>query len=300
MNSIKEALFLYNPRSGRGKIERHKEAILACFVEQGYQITAEGIDFQKNPFAGRETLALVVVAGGDGTVNYVVNRMMELGLNLPIGIIPAGTANDFARAIGMDKDPVKAARQIATGRIERLDCGRVNDLYFVNIFSFGLFTTTSQRTPDEQKHRLGKLAYIIEGIKELRRMHNIPLQVRTEKEQFEMDTLIALIFNGETAGGFHLARRSSVKDGAFDCLLLEKRNFFYSCWTMLRYLLGGSPRAIHHLHTPFIALHSPIQEPTDVDGQQGATFPLEVRCLAGALQIQCAATNDNEDLKKTI
>lgn len=289
---MKQTLFLYNSHAGRGKIERRKEAIVACFTEQGYAVEAEPIDFTRNPFDGRAGLALVVVAGGDGTVNYVVNRMMERGLNIPIGIIPAGTANDFAGAVGMAKDPVKAAQQIATGQIERLDCGRVNDLYFVNIFSFGLFTTTSQRTPDERKHRLGKLAYIIEGLKELRRMHNIPLQVRTDKEEFEMNTLIALIFNGETAGGFRLARRSSVKDGAFDCLLLEKRNFFYSCWTMLRYLLGGSPRAIHHLHTPIIELQSPIQEPTDVDGQLGATFPLVVRCLSGALQVQCPATND--------
>lgn len=116
----------------------------------------------------------MVVAGGDGTVNFILNRMKEKGLDITLGVIPAGTANDFAGALGMAKDPVKAAEQIATGEVIRVDCGRVNDIYFVNIFSFGLFTTTSQRTPDEQKHRWGKLAYIAEGIKELRRMHKIP------------------------------------------------------------------------------------------------------------------------------
>ena len=57
---------------------------------------------------------------------------------------------------------------------------------------------------------------------------------------------------------------------------------------MLRYLLGGSPRAIHHLDVAQIELRSPVQEPTDVDGQQGARFPLTIQCLKGALQLQCA------------
>lgn len=285
---MKKALFLYNPRSGRGRIEQCKEAILAEFEAAGYAVEALQIDFGSNPFEGREDLDLAVVAGGDGSMNYLVNCMMRKGLNLPLGIIPAGTANDFACAIGMAKDPVLAARQIATGEVEPIDCGCVNDLYFVNIFSFGLFTTTSQRTPDERKHRLGKLAYIIEGIQELRRMHKIPLQIKTPQENFDFDALIVLIFNGETAGGFRLARRSSLTDGVLNCILLEKRSFLHACWTMVRYLLGGSPRAIRHLDVEQLELHTPFQEPTDVDGQQGAEFPLAIRCLKGVLQIQCA------------
>ena len=115
-------------------------------------------------FERYHTLALLmVVAGGDGTVNYAVNAMKRKGLDIPIGVIPAGTANDFAGAVGMSREPLEAARQIASGAVDRVDVGRVNDLYFVNIFSFGIFTTTSQRTPDERKHKIGKLAYIIEG-----------------------------------------------------------------------------------------------------------------------------------------
>ena len=96
-------------------------------------------------------------------VNYVVNSMKSKGLDIPLGVIPAGTANDFAGALGMSHKPLEAARQIASGAIDRVDCGCVNGLYFVNIFSFGIFTTTSQRTLDERKHKIGKLAYIIEG-----------------------------------------------------------------------------------------------------------------------------------------
>lgn len=284
---MKQALFLYNPQSGTGRIERKVTDIVDLFQRNGYRLEPLRIDFTQNPFVGREEIDLVVVAGGDGTVNFTLNRMKEKELDIPIGVIPAGTANDFAGAIGMSKDPLKAAEQIATGEIICVDCGKVNEIYFVNIFSFGLFTTTSQRTPDEQKHRWGKLAYIAEGIKELRRMRKIPLEIRADGEHFSLDTLIALIFNGETAGGFRLARRSSIQDGHFECLLLEKRNFLHACWTMVRYLLGGDPKAIRHLHVRTLEIHSTVNELTDVDGQRGAEFPLSVRCLEGALRIQC-------------
>lgn len=213
------------------------------FSAYGYDVTPQRIDFTANPFDGNETIDLMVVAGGDGTVNYAVNAMKRKGLDIPIGVIPAGTANDFAGAVGMSREPLEAARQIASGAVDRVDVGRVNDLYFVNIFSFGIFTTTSQRTPDERKHKIGKLAYIIEGVKEFRTMHAVPLEIEADGERFDLRSLMVLIFNGETAGGFHLARRSSIKDGLFDCILLEKKNFFRSTLAMCRYLAGGSRRS---------------------------------------------------------
>lgn len=282
---MKKALFLYNPASGRGRIARSVEAIVRIFAEGGYELTPERIDFGRNPFAERPDLALAVIAGGDGSVNFTVNRLRECGMEIPVGIIPAGTANDFAGIVGMASDPLEAARQIVGGTVERLDCGRVNGLHFVNIFSFGIFTTTSQRTSDERKHRWGKLAYMAEGIKELRRMHTVPLRIRTERETFEFPALMALVFNGETAGGFRLAGTSSVRDGLFDCLLLERRNFFVSCLAMLRYLLGGKPRSVRHLRAARIEIASPVDEPTDVDGQQGPRFPLLIECLHGALPV---------------
>ncbi len=283
---MKRAAFLYNTKSGRGRIADRAEAIRAVFAEYDYELELLPIEFNKNPFEGREQLDLMVVAGGDGTVNFTVNAMRAKGLDIPLGIIPAGTANDFAGALGMSHDPIEAARQIAEGCEDRVDCGCVNGLFFVNIFSFGIFTTTSQRTPDERKHRIGKLAYLIEGSKELRTMHAVPLQMVVDGEPFDFNSLMVLIFNGETAGGFRLARGSSVRDGWFDCLLLEKRNFFRAIFAMLRYLLGGSPKNVRHLRAQRIDISSPIDEPTDVDGQPGAKFPLHIECLQGALRIR--------------
>ena len=289
---MKTAVFLYNTQSGRGHIDRNVENICTVFQAYGYDVTPQLIDFDTNPFDGNEGIDLMVVAGGDGTVNFAVNAMKRKGLDIPLGVIPAGTANDFAGALGMSADPLEAARQIASGSEERVDCGRVNDLYFVNVFSLGVFTTTSQRTPDERKHRIGKLAYLVEGVKEFCSMHAMPLEIVADGEHFDLRSLMVLIFNGETAGGFRLARRSSIKDGLFDCLLLEKKDIITSTLAMGRYLLGGNPKIVRQLRARRIDIHSTCNEPTDVDGQPGAEFPLHIECLPGALRIQCETQRD--------
>jgi YegS/Rv2252/BmrU family lipid kinase len=284
---MKSALLLYNPESGRGRIGKNLDRLVAVFRSYDYRLTPREIDFAHSPFDGGETPELIVVAGGDGTVNYVVNRMKQAGLNLPLGILPAGTANDFAKALGMSHDPLEAARQIILGEETPIDCGRVNGLYFVNIFSFGIFTTTSQRTPNERKHRIGKLAYLIEGVKEFRAMHAVPLKVVADGRSFDLNSLMVLVFNGETAGGFHLARHSSVRDGLFDVVMVEKRNLITSTLAMGHYLLGGNPRVVHRLRVQSLEIESTLNEPTDVDGQPGAEFPLHIECLPGELRIRC-------------
>ena len=93
---MKSAVFLYNTQSGKCKIERCTEAVCTVFRAYGYDIKPQLIDFGTNPFDGNEQIDLMVVAGGDGTVNYVVNAMKNKGLDIPLGVIPAGTANDLS------------------------------------------------------------------------------------------------------------------------------------------------------------------------------------------------------------
>ena len=291
---MKRAILLYNIQAGKGRAEKKLDKIVSIFREHDYEIQPLQIDFSVNPFDNISDVDLVVVAGGDGTLNYVVNRMKERGLDHTLGVLPAGTANDFAGALGMSRNVYKAARQIATGEVENIDCGVVEPmngkgekLYFVNIFSFGIFTTTSQHTSDEMKHKFGRLAYGIAGMHDLKNMHGIPLTITTDTESFYYPTLMALVFNGETAGRVRLARKSSLRDGVFDCLFLRKRNAFLSAMNMLLYLIGIKPRAVKFLRTKSLTLVTPTDEDTDVDGQNGGHFPLRVTCLAGELKIVC-------------
>jgi hypothetical protein len=126
-----------------------------------------------------------------------------------------------------------------------------------------------------------------QGVKEFRSVHGIPLQILADGKAFDLESLMALIFNGETAGGFHLAPRSSIKDGMFDCLLLQRRNMLFSVVSMLRHLLGGRPSQVKHFRARTLDITSPINEPTDVDGQKGADFPLHIECLHNELRVVC-------------
>ena len=297
---MKQAILLYNSQAGRGKIGRNLEQVVAIFRDASYDITPVPLRFDGNPIEGYESVDLIVVAGGDGTLNYVVNALMRHSLSIPIGILPAGTANDFAGALGMSNNLQKAARQIAYGVVEPIDCGVVesidradkHEIYFVNIFSFGIFTTTSQHTPEELKHLMGRAAYMIEALKELKKVRGIPLTITADGDAFYYPTLMGLVLNGETAGRLPLARRSSLRDGVFDCLFLRKRDtVVQSAVDMMLYVLGVRTAAVKYLQASELTLVTPVSEDTDVDGQSGGRFPMRVCCLRGALNIVCPSEN---------
>ena len=283
-----KTLLLYNPKAGRNRAARKIANVAEIFRAEGHTVEELPVSFDANPFDGNEDADMAVVAGGDGTINYAINCMKQKSLDMVIGIIPSGTANDFAKAVGMSASSTAAARQILHGEEQRLDCGCVNGLYYVNVFSFGLFTTTSQHTPDLVKKMIGKGAYIFEGLKELRALQTIPLHIEADGESFDTEAIMALVFNGETAGNFPLARNASVRDGLLDCLILEKRNFFVTCGGMIRYLWRGESSQVLHFKAAKIRMTTSMTDiATDVDGQRGADFPLDIDCIAGGIRVIC-------------
>ncbi len=293
----KRAIFFYNIKSGRAAVSNSIEAILEVLSRAGYDAVAEVMSFSPDstydPFNGREDVDLVVVAGGDGTVNYLVNEMKSRGIDAALGVIPAGTANDFAFALGMDRNYIRAAEQIANGVEQRVDCGYVNGQFFVNIFSFGIFTTTSQRTPSELKHKMGRFAYIVQAFRDLKSLHNIQLRIVADGKHLKINSLMVLILNGATAGGFRLVHNTNVRDGLLDCLILEDRSLLFSTIAMFRLLLGGKPSAVKQIRARNIQILCNDFEPTDADGERGVDFPLNIECLHNELRIMAPKTDDS-------
>lgn len=195
-----KALLLYNSRAGRGRIVDHIDEIIELFDSHGISLKAKELQFDSNPFEEDSDIDLVVVSGGDGTINFVVNKMRQRGINPELGIIPSGTANDFAGAIGMPRSIMRAARQIADGTEHKVDCGEVDGTWFVNVLSFGVLTTTSQQTQDKEKQLVGRLAYIRTGAHDLLTMHPIPLKVKCNGDELALNAVMCLVFNGMTAG----------------------------------------------------------------------------------------------------
>ena len=281
-----KGLLIYNVNAGKGHIARRVEDIVAIFREEGIELRPKLINFGVNPFEGDEEAEIAVICGGDGTINYVVNAMYDLGISPELGIIPAGTANDFANSLGMPRNILKAARQIAKGKTTKVDCGIVNGYRFVNVLSFGVLTTTSQRTTDKEKHIVGKLAYLRVGSRDLRTMHRIPLIIRINGEEFSTDAVMFLALNGKSAGHFTLAPSASVEDGMLDVLVMEYSKPVRVFWNMLRYLVGNKPSAVRYMRSKRIEILSEKHERTDVDGQRGPDFPMLVECDHNALKVR--------------
>lgn len=280
-------MLLYNKRARRGSLGKRIAEIVELFKQESIELEPTLIEFDKNPFEGHEDIEIAVTAGGDGTINYVVNMMRAKSINPQLGIIPAGTANDFASAIGMRRKIMEAARQIAKGKERTVDCGVVNGRYFVNVFGFGVLTTASHFTSDKEKQLIGKLAYIHVGIKDFISMHNIPLHIEADGTAHDIEAVMCLVFNGNSAGQFKLAADAKIDDGELDLLVLEHHNAFATCRNMVGHLLGTKPEAVHHLRCHELTISSNIEEPTDVDGEPGPQFPMHIRCEKRALRIRC-------------
>ena len=281
-----KALLLYNNKAGKGRIARHVSRITEIFRERDIDIRPKAINFDENPFEGDEDTELAVVCGGDGTINFVVNKMYDKGLDITLGIIAAGTANDFAGALGVKRGVLRAAKQIASGVERRVDCGKVNGRYFVNVLSFGVLTTTSQQASDKEKHLVGKLAYLRIGTRDLMTMHRIPVSIRSGEEEVQCDAAMVLVFNGRSAGRFKLAPEATVNDGLLDVLILDYDNMAKTCMSMMHYLIDGKDAKVRYIRSNKIELRCNLPEQTDVDGQPGPEFPLSVECLAGHLRIR--------------
>ena len=282
-------LLLYNRLSGRQDFCHLLKATTAIFEASGWRVTAQELDFENNPFEQLDKEKMVVVAGGDGSLGYVAEQMLRHEIDLPLGIIPAGTANDFAAMLGIPHDPRKAARHIIKSSVRAVDVGEVNGKIFVNIFSFGAFTTTSQHTLNSHKRHFGRLAYIAKGLREIFSIKSLPLHIRCDGEQVRADVVSALIFNGRTAGNFPLAPTAECDDGVLDGVFILKGNTLGLIVDSLRYLCGGSPASFRHLRGRNFRISTPltaIDTDTDTDGECGPDFPLEVKCLHHALKIK--------------
>lgn len=290
---MKQALFLYNPISGEAQSVAQLDRIAMHYQRAGYALTLFRITRERGLNDLAELITTLqpehlLVAGGDGTVNRLVNYLREHNLTLPLALLPMGTANDFAHLIGMSDNLDEACQSILKGQVRNIDLGRVNGTYFVNVLSCGLFTDVSQKTPTALKNTLGKLAYYVSSLGELPSFRKMNITVTSDEVTFRGSCLLLLVFNGRTAGNLKLARHSSAEDGVFDVLIIRGENIVESLKNVFHFLVkrkeAAYPSDIVYFQTR--RLHIENDQPTsDVDGERGPDFPLDIECLAGGLPV---------------
>ena len=224
---MKKMLFILNPCAGTKKANKVLPDILSVFNRAGFLVHTYVTAGPKDAIDGVKQLApgmdLVVCCGGDGTFNETITGLLEAGLDVPLGYIPAGSTNDFAHSLHLSTDPLTAAQQIVKGAPEALDVGSFDGRYFSYIASFGAFTKASYTTPQNIKNALGHTAYMLEGIRELSQIRKTHIQLELDGEILEDDYLFGAVCNSTSLGGILTLDPNQVDmgDGLFEVLLVR-------------------------------------------------------------------------------
>lgn len=198
-------LLIYNPVSG--KSESRESRIGKIMLELGaedalisvYQTKKKGDGFERLKMIDSSVYDLIVVCGGDGTLHEIVNATLKLGLNIPIGYIPFGSTNDYAKNLGIK--PRNAIKNIKEMKLKKLDIGEFNGEFFNYVAAFGAFTEIPYSTPQDIKNSVGYLAYVLEGIKALPEIRPIHFKCKTDDGVIEDDVIVGMITNTTSVAG---------------------------------------------------------------------------------------------------
>ena len=288
---MKKVRFIYNPFSGEGSILNKIDKIIEIHEERDYQIVPFRISKNKGIKEALEIVdesySYILIAGGDGTVDVLLNAMKEKGLNLPIGILPVGTANDFGKFINIPQDIEEACKQILSSKPVKVDIGKINDRYFINVASTGLFTDVSQKKDVTLKNAIGKHAYYIKGIEELPNFRKLKIKLKSKEVDYNGEMYLMLIFNGQTAGNFKLATRSSAMDGLLDVIVIKAVQIFEVLPLFIKVLKGEHLDSNKVIYFKTNDLYIECEEGivTDIDGERGPDFPLHIQCIKDAIEV---------------
>lgn len=275
--SDKKLLFVFNPKSGMGLIKNHLLDIVDIMVKAGYEpivypTQARGDAIRKIRENGAE-YDRIVCSGGDGTLDEVVTGMQEANLSIPLGYIPAGSTNDFARTLGIPNDMVKAA-EIAVGEhVFSCDVGQFNDDTFIYIAGFGIFTEISYETPQQLKNVFGHAAYILSAAKSLASIPSYLMQVEANGEVIQDKFIYGMITNSISVAGFKglTGKNVELDDGEFEVTLVKTPTNPIELNEIIAYLTGILPetKMVYTFKSSHIQIRSRSSVSWTMDGENG-------------------------------
>lgn len=221
-------LLIVNPCSGRAKMRTELLKVVEILSADDNLVTVyptkargDATEFiKKHPDLNYD---LIVVCGGDGTLNEVITGLMQSGIRRTLGYIPSGTLNEWSSGLHISRSIKQAAADITIGKKIQLDIGQFGDKYFSYTASFGAFTDASYSAPQDVKNVLGQAAYFFEGIKSLGNIKPVHLKFTADGTETEGDFLFGAVSNSMSVGGIVKFNESVVKlnDGKFEILLIR-------------------------------------------------------------------------------
>ncbi|WP_043934315.1 diacylglycerol kinase [Bacillus sp. EB01] len=284
---MKRARIIYNPTSGREAFRRHLPDVLEKLEKAGYEASChatagEGDAILAAKIAVERRYDVVIAAGGDGTINEVVNGLAQQDYRPKLGIIPMGTTNDFARALHIPRDIERATDIIVKGDRIPVDIGRMNDKYFINIAGGGRLTELTYDVPSKLKTVLGQLAYYLKGMEMLPSINASHVCIEYDGKLFEGEAMLFLIGLTNSIGGFEkIAPDASLNDGMFSLLILKKVNLAEFIRVATLAIRGEHIKDENVIYTKAnrIKIRSNDKVLLNLDGEYGGLLPAEFENL---------------------
>lgn len=288
-------MIIANPSSGKEKSEEYIEKLKSILSETTQEIkvnkTKEKGDAENYAHkAAEEDFDTVIAMGGDGTMHEVVNGLRKNDQSTALGIVPLGTVNNFAKALGIPNDPLEAIEVFSDAQIVPIDTGRINDTYFVSSVSAGPIPETVQHVDSEMKTTFGPLAYFIQGIKALDQETVYPFTLLFDgKEVKEEYSLMIIALSNSVAGIQNFIPEATIEDGKLYFLGLKETNLHQKLVLVPKLFQNHADYSDQVDMIPFnkgqIRLDKENDLKTTIDGEVGLSFPAEVEVFPHSLNV---------------
>jgi diacylglycerol kinase (ATP) len=233
----------------------------------------------------RDKIDRVVVGGGDGTLNAILDGLIER--RLPLGILPLGTANDLARTLDLPSNLAEAAAVVAAGRIRQIDVGCINGKHFFNVASLGLSTQVARELTRETKRRWGVLGYPIALWRAVHKRRSFHADIRCDQMRRRLHSIQIWIGNGRHfGGGMTVAADARIDDGQFDLVSLAPRSFWQLMLSSARLRWGyHDHERMRHWRGTEIEIRTRRRMPINTDGEVTTQTPAYARILPKAISV---------------
>lgn len=292
---MKKIKIISNPSSGRQSMDRRLDRLIKLLIDDGYTINK--FETEKKDDAMKETIKtcredwdIIVVSGGDGTVNEVAKGIISSDRKVPVAILASGTVNDFANYMKIPKEVNSFYKMIQRYETVDVDIGKLNDEYFVNVAAGGLLSNVGYQVLPEAKLVLGRMAYYLEGLREITLQNFKPINLKIESDEYNgtEEVLLFLISNSSSIGGFKkLAPKADVLDGLLDIVIVKKSDVTDLASIFFAIFSGehvNHPNVIY-FKSKNIRLSSPDEVNIDVDGEYGGKLPSRFEVVPNAFKI---------------
>lgn len=288
MASKKRALLLLNPRArnGDGPIDQVKTVLTESGIELNEAVASENESLSELISRRADKVDMVILGGGDGTLNAAASGLAHTGLTM--GVLPLGTANDFARTIGLPLDPVAAAKVIAKGKKQIIDLGEVNGQLFFNVASIGFSADMAAELTEEAKKRWGTLGYGILAARLLMRSRVFTAYLDHDGETEKIRTMQVSVGNGRHyGGGMTVEENATADDGMLDLYSLEVDHW----WRLLKLLPSlrkgthGQWDDVRAFKTTEVTIRTSRRRPVNTDGELTTYTPARFRIRPKAVHV---------------